>query len=603
MVSLAAPQALDATFTDAHFGGNILASRDELSDDTGFADLVDDLGVTSLRYPGGSLTENYFDITNPDAELVVKEDGEECSFIALSDFMSFAEAEGLSAVIVLPTRNFFSDETDENGDRYVDLDEAALRGFVNDVVSGVYGDATIDAFEIGNEYWGSGEMSSVEYGRLAAEMTRIIDDELQGMADTHPEAEEIDLIVQSGYNYNYASLTNDYAEYETAEEVVDALNEDYGTDFDDGIIGSSGSVNWTLVANELILDAFETEESKEAVDGVVTHLYSKGSVNPSNRTFQLDMVEQTWGEEFDEIDVYVTEWNQAGNSGHYDREEDYGLFQSHEMLNTLEEMVFMGVDQAQVWPLLQNTANTLCEGFTYDELTTPGEMFSMMADSLPGKTLLDFDDSSRETEAVGENADVHGYYGEDEVVFFIASISDRTSIEEIDMSEMFTDISSATINILGVAEGQSPGDNSSDAVVTEIPLAEAVQDGILVAELKPGEIMHVVIDGFEPTEDFAAVMREVDADPQNVVPPAMEAEEEVEVITPAQAQAEPQITASDVDALISASAPSTQASDDEDDEEDDGDDSGGGGGGGDGGGMGDMSFVLLLPLLALFGLG
>ncbi|SIS75374.1 hypothetical protein SAMN05421759_1032 [Roseivivax lentus] len=603
MVSLAVPQALDATFTEAHFGGNILASRDELSEETGFADLVEDLGVTSLRYPGGSLTENYFDITDPDAEIVVNEGGQECSFIALSDFMAFAASEGLSVVIVLPTRDFLSEETDANGDRYVDLDEEALRGFVNDVVSGVYGDATIDAFEIGNEYWGSGEMSSVEYGRLAAEMTRIIDDELAQMADAHPEAEEIDLIVQSGYNYNYASLTDDYAEYPTAEEVVAALHEDYGTSFGDEIIGSSGSVNWTLVANELILQSFETEEAKEAVDGVVTHLYSKGSVNPANRTFQLDMVDQTWGEEFEDIDIYVTEWNQAGNSGHYDREEDYGLYQSHEMLNTLEEMVYMGVDQAQVWPLLQNTANALCEGFTYDELTAPGEMFSMMAESLPGKAILDFDETSRETEAEGENADVHGFYGDGEVVFFIASIADETAVEEIDLSSMFTSISSATITVLGVAEEQSPGDNSSDAVLTEIPLEEVFQDGVLVAELKPGEIMHVVVDAFEPTEDFDEVMQEVDADPQNVVPAPEPAADLPEPMVADAADDRNTITADDVDALMGAGSAVTQAADDDADQDDDRDRDEDGDGGGDGGGMGDMGFVLLLPLLALFGLG
>lgn len=231
-------------------------------------------------------------------------------------------------------------------------------------------------------------------------------------------------------------------------------------------------------------------------------------------------------------------------------------------------------------------------------------MFAMMADSLPGKTVLDFDDSSRETEAVGENADVHGYYGDDEVVFFIASISDRTSVEEIDMSEMFASISSATFTVLGVADGQNPGDNSSDAVLTEIPLEDAVQDGMLVAELKPGEIMHVVIDGFEPTEDFAAVMREVDADPQNMVPSVMEPVDDVEPVVAAQTQEVPEITASDVDALISAGAPSSQPVDDaEDEDEEDDDRDSGGGGGSDGGGMGDMSFVLLLPLLALFGLG
>lgn len=60
------PGYVDAAFTDRHFGGNILASRDELNDVSRF----EELGVTLLRYPGGPLTENYFAIENPDNEIV-----------------------------------------------------------------------------------------------------------------------------------------------------------------------------------------------------------------------------------------------------------------------------------------------------------------------------------------------------------------------------------------------------------------------------------------------------------------------------------------------------------------------------------------------------
>ena len=61
----------DARITTHLFGGNVLAPRGDHSD------AIAALGVTGLRYPGGSLTEHMFDITNPNAtELVDQRTGE-----------------------------------------------------------------------------------------------------------------------------------------------------------------------------------------------------------------------------------------------------------------------------------------------------------------------------------------------------------------------------------------------------------------------------------------------------------------------------------------------------------------------------------------------
>ncbi len=43
------------------FGGNIVASRNTLVPGGPFDIIVDKLGVTSLRYPGGTVTEQFFD--------------------------------------------------------------------------------------------------------------------------------------------------------------------------------------------------------------------------------------------------------------------------------------------------------------------------------------------------------------------------------------------------------------------------------------------------------------------------------------------------------------------------------------------------------------
>ena len=46
------------------FGANVLATRSSLEQGGDYDRLIEELGVGSFRYPGGSLTERYFDITD-----------------------------------------------------------------------------------------------------------------------------------------------------------------------------------------------------------------------------------------------------------------------------------------------------------------------------------------------------------------------------------------------------------------------------------------------------------------------------------------------------------------------------------------------------------
>jgi tRNA A37 threonylcarbamoyltransferase TsaD len=52
------------------FGSNILATRDHLGQGDTFDDVANTLGLQSLRYPGGSLIEHYFDLADPDRKTV-----------------------------------------------------------------------------------------------------------------------------------------------------------------------------------------------------------------------------------------------------------------------------------------------------------------------------------------------------------------------------------------------------------------------------------------------------------------------------------------------------------------------------------------------------
>ncbi|SDI01147.1 hypothetical protein [Alloyangia pacifica] len=508
----------------ALFGGNILAPRTAMTGDGSYAEAISALNVTGLRYPGGSLTEYYFDLADPDAATAThKMTGAEISFIPLSEFMTYAGNAGHAVTLVLPTRDQLSDRRDENGDRLPQIEEEELRDFVHDLVSGVYGDAEIAALEIGNEYWGSGEMNAVEYGRLAAEMAEIVADELALVAEVQGvDTSEIRVLAQMGQNYGFSKISDDYAGWSSEDIIADLAATYPDAELSTANIRGNGEVNWSEVSNALVRMGFETEAQQESLDGIIAHVYARGT--ESSRSYDLDTIHNTWLEQegFSELEVHVTEWNMK-SSENLDREADYGLLQAQEMLEIVEEFLEAGVDQAHVWPLIQNTANALSTGFTYEASTVPGEMFAMMAQALPGKTMLDFTPGTDSgTEAESGETDVHGFAGQGGLVLYVTSQSAAASVTDLDLSGLLTGFGGMEITRLGVAEGQAAGDTGSTPVLETLDAGEIYADGMLEVDLGPHEVLQVVIRDVEPSESFAPVLASIDGSGETGGPVAEE---------------------------------------------------------------------------------
>ncbi|MCF2869448.1 hypothetical protein L0664_00060 [Octadecabacter sp. G9-8] len=495
--------------TDYMFGGNLLANRGEIYGEGQYDTAINDLGVTTLRYPGGSRTEKSFDITDPDAEQVVdKQTGQVDDWIALTDFFSYAQENGHPVSIVVPTRFNLSDEVDESGNRTPDFNDEELRTFIRNVATGKYGDPEITTFEIGNEYWHSGQMNSVEYGRLAVAMTEIIHDELDAVAAEFPDSADIQITVQMGLNYGYASLSARFDGMDT-DVALAAANLEFGLNLGDKALYSSGTINWGYVSNMIIINEFEENQSMHLINGVIAHVYSLGESNEWSRVSELKLVEDTWMENYPDLDIHVTEWNQRGVTEQLDRHEDYGLHQAEEILNLMEEFIRAGVDFAQVWPLLQFTDNALNFGFVYEETNAPGAMFRMMADNLPGKSLLDFNPASEYvTEVEFEHISVHGFADQTDLVLYITpNGSVSVANTDLDLNSLFSSFDSMQLTVLGVEEGGfGLGSNATSATFTDLKYIDFFDDGVLAVSLNEEEILQVVIEGYIPTDAFSELI-------------------------------------------------------------------------------------------------
>lgn len=531
MPEIAAYGFMGSEASQGLFGANVLATRSTLEQGGDYDRLIEELGVGSFRYPGGSLTERYFDITDPNASVVADRDtGELREFIPLNEALDYAATEGLSVTIVIPTRNLLSETSDANGDRFSAIDEDALRGFVRDVVNGVHGDAEIEAFELGNEYWGSGMMSSVEYGRLASEMAVIVNDEL------NMQGSDAEIIVQSGTNFNFARLSDQYPDDMSSADILADLNASYGLDLGEDSVYSSGAINWTNVGNEMILSEFDTAAERDAVDQVAVHVYSRGQVNEGQRSFFLNNTDETWGEEIPDARISVTEWNTAGNTGALDRSSDYGLFQSHEMIDIMEEFLRYDVQNAHVWPLIQNTPNTLSVDDGQADLTPGGAMFNMMQDAMPGKVAIDLTpESGADTEVEEDGIALHGFWEPDELLFYIAATDEDGADTVVDFSGLVSDTGRVEISVLGVADGAPVGDSASDAVVETIDPALVLDGTDLSVQMDQGEIMQVRMFGFTPSQDFQDVIS--DESPEDLPDPLID--DFAEELAPIEAAPEP----------------------------------------------------------------
>lgn len=226
------------------FGANTLFQINTMGE--GFNATMENLGVTNIRWPGGAISEGYFDPANPDTPLAVSRTtinpqpfGD--TVLTFSETMEWAAHAGAGVSIVLPTQHLIDAAGRIDWNAMEDIAD-----FVREATSegGKYADARITALEIGNEYWGT-QLTAENYGKIANALVAILSDVL---ADV-PEESRPEILVQSGSPYS--------------------------VDFKEGGVHHNKDLTWgqkLLIANNDIIDQLD-DSVREAIDGVISHFY------------------------------------------------------------------------------------------------------------------------------------------------------------------------------------------------------------------------------------------------------------------------------------------------------------------------------------------
>lgn len=427
--------------TGGLFGGNFLFTRDRTASGS-YDDVAMQLGLTSCRYPGGTIAEQYFDLRNPDRESAVDpETGKVISLTGLSQFLGFCHDAGIAATIVIPTRNALSDGA--LGARDVTPEaQATVAAFVTEIVLGNYGDANIFSFEIGNEYFGSGMMTATEYGKVASAFSLAIQSALDACRDT-------------------MGLGQDWAEPKIAVQM--------------GMYGVYSTMPGDI-QNAAIMAQFDNVEAS-AVDAVVGHFYPVNFDSISGSGWFFDRLDD-WTEDtrFASVDTHITEWNSDLNSGQVS-----GLRHAQVLLQIFCELVSRGVDSASIWGVQQNTNNDLSGDEGQTTLTIGGEMFRLLRESVVDHVLVD-----RNLET---SVDSYVFKAARDTVVFLGNDSASATQLSVDLSYFSAGIRSSELVVLTTnGDATMPG---AQPVLIEKSIGN-IDDGVLHLTLQPFEVARVI---------------------------------------------------------------------------------------------------------------
>ncbi|MEO3417214.1 cellulase family glycosylhydrolase [Roseovarius sp. CAU 1744] len=436
----------------AHFGTNYLFHHDRVGSDSTFPEIIDRVGIDLIRYPGGTVTEEYFDISNPQASVQSSSFGRKDKAVTpIHEFLEYAAESGSRAIIVLPTYRYFDEAT-----RQIDpAAEAIFKDFVRAVLAGDYGEAQISGFEIGNEwYQDKFSWTATEFGEVQSKIGLWIDEvirENDDWADTG-------VYVQSGR----------------------------GDDDGNGI------------EDDQELAAQFTAQELEAVDGLISHFYaSTGSGNPlilgGSVNRRLKETAKHW-DTSDEtgLDLIVTEWNIGGDGP--DNTSVTGLMRNVALLNVFSNMMENGVDMSAIWTAQAPGPASLSNREGDDHLTSTGYLYRMMrrelVDTQAVETVQGDEILAGDGQAIGRT---YVFQGEGKTVIYLASGVGETINLNVDFSEYMTAGSHIHATVLGTADGASAADYRVEASMRTISNGAIGDGGSHMFTLGDYELVQVVI--------------------------------------------------------------------------------------------------------------
>jgi len=512
------------------FGANLLFNTDQSHGDQGLYDeRALSIGVTSVRYPGGFMTESRFNFddawdrdathfvdasdyfTDPD---IINSEVWNKPFTAprgqvrdsnqsVIEALETAADLGAGFTFVMPSLRYLGDYAPD-GSRTPDVHEGEVYDFTVKLLEEAFElGVDVDAIELGNEWWGAApgtvfETDAAEYAQIAKQLAVTVQSAID---DFHAENllpdtwEEPEILLQTGRS----SWSVDERAY------VD--------DDDDGNgLGDTAEIFEVFTTNP---DGSPDMDAINAIDGLVTHRYSpsgSSQVNPKNFA-AFGHWDDDWQDLMTDLGMdvelsrYVTEWNALTGDAQTATWDD--RFTGIELLDAASTLVAVtasmaryGVDNAHFWGvhLNENHYNSSLfgdEGLNaqgsvvnssggVDGRTIFGETFDMLSDALEGT-------SYAHMWLGGADADelrAYGFKGADNFVLYLTSETSAAQTFTFDPANFLeASLTEMRVTVLGI----DPDDVGLD-VFHPTPVVRTVDVNSIT---NPDGSITIDLDGFE----------------------------------------------------------------------------------------------------------
>lgn len=442
------------TVTYDQLGGNFLFNRVAFNEGTGagaFDETAAELGIRHVRYPGGSMTEAQFDLSNPDNTFQPVDlrtgapiaNSERHAITPMGEFLEFARDAKAKASIVLPTLQYR--EAVLAGGAALEAVKTEVKAFITDLMSRP-GQWWVKTLELGNE-WVNAGFTAEEYGQVASVMAEAIREVYQ-TSSGHKPVVAIQLS-QSG---------DDIAETEAILAQLSA-------------------------------------PAKSVIKGAIFHNFRITpwqAENVTERKFShVPVAEEILGKP---LQVIISEWN-VGNQSAQD-----GLAQAAGLLELAHQQISRGVDVAHVWSVFENNTTRLADNVSDPSeaanLMIGGEILQQMIVSLPGTQVIgietnqDFDNDGQ-TDGL---LHAYGSIGGGTVVFF-SSLSASVTELVLDPGVLGASVANSAevwATVLGVGIGVDPLSPDAAPVVYSWAVSDPSDLSFL---LDPYEILRLEFTG------------------------------------------------------------------------------------------------------------
>lgn len=456
------------------FGTNMLFHADRIEDDSDFVALVEAFGLTCIRYPGGTIAEqffdpadpnstigyNYFDIVSRNQSIGTRE------VLPLADYLSFMESIDGTATIVFPTYRYFDHETRSLSPDALD----EISDFFFGLFQGEYGPFESLNIELGNEWYQDRfDWTVEEFGAIQAQIAEVI----SSIATELGIRDLIDIFAQGG---------------RSQEE-------------------------------NLVLSSFFEGSISEFIDGVLTHIYGANSNgNPLGIggaiPDRLDEMLSAWEHATSsELLLAVTEWN-VGESGENSTIIN-GLMRSAPLLRMFAEMVQSDVDLAHFWSVQTNGPAGLSRREGTGDLWSPtGYFFNMLSNGTEGAQLLNtgehFNIRDENNTIVGYN---YTFAGGHSTNVFLSSGVGWDIDAEVDLSDLLEGATHIYITRLTSAPGTSGLDYNAQASLEFITAVNVTNSGVSL------DLLNITLGNYETIQITISygVGVEIYADHQNSI--------------------------------------------------------------------------------------